>query len=303
MAPFANLDELLVPSHQLAAAESRTSSIGTGPHGRCVSQRGNPRTERRVRTLVRTRTWSTPVMLILWALIAVAAAIAAGWLTNLLTPASHGISKRVLLMGLCAAVVVGAIATWQLQQGSTTAPLASPTTPSEPTASPSTASFTQATVLPAPSSITSTTIPDQTSAPPQSDYLFDLSPIDGSYQIGSKSVSGTTYQRSIFHGLSECNAGDGKGFRVEYNLGRKYSRFIASAGLSDVDTHGSRTVQFRIDTDRKHDDFVVGRGELHKVDFDLTGALFVRLTVYEQNGSGACIIDAVAVWGDAQIRP
>lgn len=120
---------------------------------------------------------------------------------------------------------------------------------------------------------------------------------------GSKAVNGPTYARSIFHGLSECNPGDGKGYSVEYDLGRKYSSFTAIAGLSDVDTRGPRTVQFRIDTDGGgHDYFTSARGESHQITFDITGTLFLRLTVYEKNGSGPCITDTIAVWGDAQVR-
>jgi hypothetical protein len=117
-----------------------------------------------------------------------------------------------------------------------------------------------------------------------------------------KAVNGQTYARSIFHGLSECNPGDGKGYSVEYDLGRKYLSFTAIAGLSDVDTHGPRTVQFRIDTDGGHDYSTSARGESHKITFDIAGTLFLRLTVYEKNGSRPCITDTVAVWGDAQVR-
>ena len=151
-----------------------------------------------------------------------------------------------------------------------------------------------------------TPIPQATSSPasaaPIPAYLFDLTPINGSYQVGSKTVNGQTYSRSVFHGLSECNAGDGKGFLAEYDLGRKYKTFTATAGLSDLDTRGSRTIEFRIDTDRGHQDFTADRGEPHKVTFNVSGALFLRLTVYEANGSGPCIVDTVAVWGDAQLK-
>jgi len=155
-----------------------------------------------------------------------------------------------------------------------------------------------------PTPVTSSAPPTSSSSPEppvQADFLFDLTPINGRYDTGSKTVNGQTFPRSIFHGLSICNPGDGKGYSVEYNLGRAYSTFTATAGLSDLDTKGDRTIQFRIDTDKGHDYFTAGRGESHKVAFNIKDALFLRLTVYEPNGSGLCIVDTVAVWGDAQI--
>jgi NPCBM/NEW2 domain len=171
-----------------------------------------------------------------------------------------------------------------------------PTTPNSPLVS-----KVPPTLVPMSSPATSTSTLTSSAPPaPESDYLFDLTPIDGAYEVGSKSVNGQTFGRSIFHGLSECNSGEG--YSVEYDIGRQYSTFTATAGLSDLDTRGARTVQFRIDTDRGHDYFTSGRGESHKVSFDIRGSLFLRLTVYEPNGSGPCIVDTVAVWGDAQIH-
>jgi hypothetical protein len=171
-----------------------------------------------------------------------------------------------------------------------------PTTPDSPLAS-----KVLPTLVPMSSPATSTSTLTSPAPPaPESDYLFDLTPIDGATEVGSKSVNGQTFGRSIFHGLSECNSGEG--YSVEYDIGRQYSIFTATAGLSDLDTRGARTVQFRIDTDRGHDYFTSGRGESHKVSFDIRGSLFLRLTVYEPNGSGPCIVDTVAVWGDAQIH-
>jgi len=114
-------------------------------------------------------------------------------------------------------------------------------------------------------------------------------------------VNGETYSQSIFHGLSECNGGGGVGYVVEYYLGRKYSRLEATAGLSDLDTKGARTVEFRLTTDHAHDYFALGRGASRKVSFNVKGELYLRLSVYEKNGSGPCIVDTMGVWSDAEL--
>ena len=54
---------------------------------------------------------------------------------------------------------------------------------------------------------------------------------------------------------------------------------------------GLQTLHFRIDTDRQHDDFLLGSGVSQKIDFDVGGALFLRLTVYNENRSEPCIVD------------
>lgn len=176
-------------------------------------------------------------------------------------------------------------------------PVSSWTPSSEPAASVATRPTVEV------STVSGSPMPTQSppSTLPAADFLFDLKPIDGTYQTGSKTVNGQTYARSVFHGLSECNPGDGKGYSVEYNVGRQYATFAATAGLSDLDTRGSRTVQFRIDTDLRHDYFELGRGQSRAVSFDIKNALYLRLAVYEPNGSGLCVVDTVAVWGDARI--
>ena len=160
--------------------------------------------------------------------------------------------------------------------------------PSEPDASP--AAVTTAEPAPAPPA-------------PASDYLFDLEPASNTgFEVGSKTINGADYGRSVFHGLSPCNSGDGVGYSVQYYLGRKYSSFTAVAGLSDLDTPAPIPVQFRIDSDRAHRDFKAPLGTSFKVDFNVKGALYLRLSVYETNSAAPCNINGVAVWGDAQIR-
>jgi hypothetical protein len=135
---------------------------------------------------------------------------------------------------------------------------------------------------------------------PPTDYLFDLVPTDGTFDKGSKEIDGRTYARSIFHGLSVCNIGNPH--TVEYNLGRKYSRFLATAGLSDIDTRGDRSIQFRADTNVKHAYFVVGRGATHRIDFDVRNAIYLRLSLYEPASSGPCVVDTIGVWGNAMLK-
>ena len=217
--------------------------------------------------------------------------------------------NRLVALALAAvalAFVLAAVVTWKAPPSGPTSspPAARSVVP--PSDSPTSGVGPASTDLSPGATPSDTPIPQATSSPasaaPIPAYLFDLTPINGSYQVGSKTVNGQTYSRSVFHGLSECNAGDGKGFLAEYNLGRKYKTLTATAGLSDLDTRGSRTIEFRIDTDRGHQDFTADRGEPHKVAFNVSGALFLRLTVYEANGSGPCIVDTVAVWGDAQLK-
>jgi NPCBM/NEW2 domain len=214
---------------------------------------------------------------------------------------SHHPIWSAVIAGLIVAAIVGlfhgiGIGGAPNTPGSTSRPAAGNSSPVKTSSEPR-----SPTLVPMSSPATSTSTLTSSAPPtPESDYLFNLTPIDGAYEVGSKSVNGQTFGRSIFHGLSECNSGEG--YSVEYDIGRQYSTFTATAGLSDLDTRGARTVQFRIDTDRGHDYFTSGRGESHKVSFDIRGSLFLRLTVYEPNGSGPCIVDTVAVWGDAQIH-
>jgi hypothetical protein len=218
------------------------------------------------------------------------------------------------IAGLIVAAVVGVagVVAGQAFQGSDGGPSSadSPTI-SGPTSPGATSSMTSDTESAAPESLATDSItgePNGTiasittgSRPIASvgDYLFDLTPIEGDYQAGSKSVNGQPYARSVFRGLSVCNSGEGKS--VQYNLGRKYSIFTATAGLSDEDTRGQPTVQFRIDTDRGNDFFTSKLGESRRIKFDVRGAIYLRLTVYEPNGSGPCVTNTVAVWGDAKV--
>lgn len=189
------------------------------------------------------------------------------------------------------------------QTSAPTAPASSPpsTQPSSPPPSTSTGP-----TVPTPTRASPTVhTPSQSATPTQStsriDFLMDLEQTSGSFRSGSKDVNGKTYADSIFHGLSPCNSGKGTGFTVEYNLSRHYSKFIATAGLSDVDTYGDPAIQFRVTTDQTRSSFELHRGEQHPVNIDLRGALYLRLWVYEPNSSDPCTINTVAVWGDARI--
>lgn len=121
--------------------------------------------------------------------------------------------------------------------------------------------------------------------PPVERFLERLRTVEGSdtqnLSMPNFNVSGTTYTHGV--AISTCGADS---FTVEYDLGRDFRRFLATAGIVDTAASDLRA-RLELSVDGAivlTHDFVLG--QTVPVDVDLTGALRIRLTVAYLSGEG-----------------
>lgn len=123
--------------------------------------------------------------------------------------------------------------------------------------------------------------------------LNEIPPLstDGeNYQFGPQTVNAKPYPRTLYF-TDSCSVSK----EVIYQLGYKYKRFHAAAGLSDNSATDSK-VTFTVQVDNKAPEAMpLGLGqEPHSFDKDLTGAFRLTLSVK----SDRCQETVTAVWID-----
>lgn len=109
--------------------------------------------------------------------------------------------------------------------------------------------------------------------PPVTRFLEELSPAEGDVDSPPFNVSGTTYT----HGVTAFGCGNSQ--VVEYDLGRDFRRFQATAGILDPEPSVTRMrLEIALDGEivATHD---LAFGETVELDFDVTGTLRLRLVL------------------------
>jgi hypothetical protein len=137
-------------------------------------------------------------------------------------------------------------------------------------------------------------------------YLSDEQTLNRSnWRDGTARVGGEIYLHSAFGRQGSCS-GEAKQAFAEYDLGRDYSRFTATLGLSDTNRRASHRVLFEVIVDGTQiHEVELTAGEAEPVDLDINGGLRLRLQV-TFFADGACSGfdgDDRAVFGDAVLVP
>lgn len=149
---------------------------------------------------------------------------------------------------------------------------------------------------PAPPSPTPDQSPSASTASPAgaSQYLANLNPVAGSGSTftGSEEVNGQTYANSVF---LDVNPGPAN---VSYNLGRQWSHFQATLGLSD-DSPENEQIQFQILADQRTIySHVFELGQSQQINLDVAGVLRLELIATEVS---SYVGQTEAVWGNAEL--
>lgn len=128
-------------------------------------------------------------------------------------------------------------------------------------------------------------------------YLADQQAVNGYIRAGSATVSGVAYPHSLY--TSFCDGGTGGAF-VEYNLGRNYQTFAATAGVADDSHSNASTALLEVFADgRKVYSQTVSYGQAFPINVDMTNVL--RLKIQWQGATCAKDGEAELVVGDARI--
>ncbi|WP_426987693.1 protein kinase domain-containing protein [Pseudarthrobacter sp. Y6] len=107
-------------------------------------------------------------------------------------------------------------------------------------------------------------------------YLADQAPVSGSWRSSSQAatISGTTYAHSIATDVCGYNSGAS----VEYNLGRNYQTFNATAGLGDGSEDSTAVVLVEVFADgRKVSSQSVVYGQAFPITADMTDVLRMKI--------------------------
>ncbi|WP_250280550.1 protein kinase domain-containing protein [Frankia sp. CiP1_Cm_nod2] len=125
-------------------------------------------------------------------------------------------------------------------------------------------------------------------------YLSDVRAVAGDPSTGSKTVNGKTYPHSLYTCTRRSSS-------FEFDLGRHYRTFQATAGIADDAWDSSIRILYEVFVDgspayRKD----IGFGESVPISLDLTGVLRLKLTqtFVSGNKNGSCDYN---VWGDARL--
>ncbi|MBT8162583.1 MULTISPECIES: protein kinase [Arthrobacter] len=128
-------------------------------------------------------------------------------------------------------------------------------------------------------------------------YLADQSAVNGSMSSGSANISGVAYPHSLSATFCDYSP---EGASVEYNLGRNYQTFAATAGVSDDSQSNSSTVLVEVFADgRKVSSQTVSYGQAFPINVDMTNVL--RLKIQWQGATCGKDGRASLVVGDARI--
>ncbi|GHF38558.1 NPCBM/NEW2 domain-containing protein [Streptomyces griseosporeus] len=131
----------------------------------------------------------------------------------------------------------------------------------------------------------------------QSRYLNELDPLTATEGIdtGTAEINGTGFASSV---TLACNAA-GPVNSAEYNLGRHWTTFTATAGLrDDSPTGGSLTFEVAVDGTRRFRE-TIRLGASREVRLDIRNALRLKLTVSYTGQDASSVY--YGSWGDAQI--
>jgi hypothetical protein len=107
-------------------------------------------------------------------------------------------------------------------------------------------------------------------------YLADQSPVSGYWGSSTQAVtiSGATYAHSVSTDVCGYNSGSA----VEYNLGRNYQTFSATAGLGDSSKDSTAVVLVEIFADgRKVSSQSVSYGQPFPITADMTDVLRMKI--------------------------
>ncbi|HJW00585.1 MAG TPA: protein kinase [Arthrobacter sp.] len=107
-------------------------------------------------------------------------------------------------------------------------------------------------------------------------YLADQSPVNGRWESSSQAatISGTTYAHSVATEVCGYNGGSA----VEYNLGRNYQTFNATAGLGDASEDSTAVVLVEVFADgRKVSSQSVTYGQAFPITADMTDVLRMKI--------------------------
>lgn len=128
-------------------------------------------------------------------------------------------------------------------------------------------------------------------------YLADQRSVSGNISSGSATVSGVAYPHSLYASFCEWGTGGGS---VEYNLGRNYQTFAATAGVADDSRSNASTALLEVFADgRKVYSQTVSYGQPFPINVDMTNVL--RLKIQWQGATCAKDGQASLVVGDARI--
>jgi serine/threonine protein kinase len=225
-----------------------------------------------------------------------------------------GAGAVVVIIALVAAAVV-ALAQRGAPDRLAAAHQPAPTT-AAPTSAPPRTTEAAGPIIPGFGAAPSTSAPPDTAAPgapvePGQRYLSDIDPVDNAESYSGQWVAGqyTSNGKQFLHSVdveAPC-ASDDSTFWVDYDLGRSYSTFRATVGLSDNDASDAKGAYAIYADGKKVTQGTLGVGETKPVELDVSGVLRLRLEGTNANVSGdeGCTVDSAAqadvVFGDARI--
>lgn len=124
---------------------------------------------------------------------------------------------------------------------------------------------------------TTTQQPKPTTTTPQplrTTYLQDLTRIDGNFYDKSLNIDGTTYSRSLSGNYWASQAS------TQYDLGKKYKRFLTTIGVSDDSQDTSVVFRYQVYVDDviKYDQ-TTKFGQPKQINLDVSGGVRLRIVV------------------------
>ncbi|MFJ9106267.1 NPCBM/NEW2 domain-containing protein [Streptomyces sp. NPDC102405] len=132
----------------------------------------------------------------------------------------------------------------------------------------------------------------------QTQYLSDLDPLKSTQGVDTSivEINGEGFARSvtlIVNAAGPVNS-------AEYNLGRHWDRFSATAGLrDDSPTGGKLTFEVSVDGKQEYSE-TIPLGKSQEIDLDVSDALRLKLTVtYSGQDDGSSYYGS---WGNAHLQ-
>lgn len=133
----------------------------------------------------------------------------------------------------------------------------------------------------------------------QTQYLSDLDPLKSTQGVDTSTVeiNGEGFARAVTLIVSAA----GPVNSVEYNLGRHWDRFSATAGLRDDSPTGGK-LTFEVSVDGKQEfSETIPLGKSKKIDLDVSDALRMKLTV-TYSGQDSAGNGYFGSWGNARLH-
>lgn len=221
--------------------------------------------------------------------------------------------RALLASGVAALLVLAGIGAFLITRPSTSTPDPISTASGLSTLAPTSAPPATATPTTAdtPTAVdTATSAADATGLPTGPQFLNELTPVDkdpltynGSTRVGSFNSSGTTYGHAISMNPA-CGNHDGGDYWIDYDIGRKWSTFTATVGLSD-DSPADASATYTLIADTKP----IATGPLKlgtaaPINVPITNVLRLRLKINNPESSNAkCRAKTSIIWGDPTLAP